>query len=84
MDAYTACEESYKNGYKQGYTDAMAEFDLIRPETSRRGAKFKALMTEAQYHSDKPMDIVKAISDELSWRVIMRVIHRLKRKRGAE
>ena len=83
MDAYTASEESYKNGYKQGYTDAMAEFDLIRPETSRRGAKFKALMTEAQYH-DKPMDIVKAISDELSWRVVMRVIHRLRRKRGAE
>ena len=84
MDAYTASEESYKNGYKQGYTDAMAEFDLIRPETSRRGAKFKALMTEAHYHSDKPLDLVKAISDELSWRVVMRVIHRLRRKRGAE
>ena len=62
MDAYTASEESYKNGYKQGYTDAMAEFDLIRPETSRRGAKFRALLAEAQYHSDKPMDIIKAIS----------------------
>ena len=84
MDAYAASEESYKNGYKQGYTDAMAEFDLIRPETSIRGAKFNALMAEAQYHGDKPMDIVKAISDELSWRVIMRVIYRLMRKRGAE
>lgn len=83
MDAFAASEESYKNGYKQGYTDAMAEYDLIRPEISRRGAKFKALMEEAQYHG-KPMDIVKAIADELSWRVIMRVIHKLRRKRGAE
>ena len=43
MDAYLASEESYKNGYKQGYADAMAELDSARPETSRRGAKYKGV-----------------------------------------
>ena len=83
MDAYLASEQSYKNGYGQGYADAMAAINSGRPETSRRGAKYEALMEEAQYHGTAT-DIIKAIADELSWRVIMRVVHKLRRKRGAE
>lgn len=83
MDAYLASEQSYKNGYAQGYADAIATLDPGRPETSRRGAKYQALMKEAQHHGTAT-DIIKAIADELSWRVIMRVVHKLRRKRGVE
>lgn len=83
MDKHTVSEVSYKNGYAKGYADAMATIDSNRPETSRRGAKYEALMEEAQHHGTHD-DIIKAIADELSWRVIMRVIHKLRRKRGAE
>lgn len=83
MDAHDASERSYKNGYKQGYEDAMATLDPMRPEVSRRGAKYEALMEEAKHYGTST-DIIKAIADELSWRVIMRVIHKLKRKRGVE
>lgn len=50
---------------------------------STRSAKYDALLEETKHHGAKE-DILKAISDELSWREIMRVIHKLKRKRGAE
>lgn len=80
MDKYTIGEEAFKNGYAKGYADAMATLDSRRPDTSRRGAKLAALMDEAQYHED----ILKAIADELSWRVVMRVVHKLRRKRGVE
>lgn len=83
MDAYLASEQSYKNGYAKGYADAMAVLDSGRPETSRRGAKYEALMEEAQHHGTAT-EIIKAIADELSWRVIMRVVHKLRRKRGVE
>lgn len=80
MDKYTVAEEAYKNGYAKGYDDAIATLNPGRPDTSRRGAKFAALTEEARHHDD----ILKAIADELSWRVIMRVVHKLRRKRGAE
>lgn len=83
MDKHTVSEVSYKNGYEKGYADAMATLDSSRPETSRRGAKYEALMEEAQHHGTAT-EIIKAIADELSWRVIMRVVHKLRRKRGVE
>lgn len=80
MDKYTVAEEAYKNGYAKGYADAMATLNPGRPDTSRRGAKLTVLMEEARYHDD----ILKVIADELSWRVVMRVVHKLRRKRGVE
>ena len=83
MDPHDATERAYKNGYNQGYEDAIATLNPDRLETSRRGAKYEALAEEVQHHGSCT-DIIKAIADELSWRVIMRVIHKLRRKRGME
>ena len=83
MCAYDVNEQSYKNGYKQGYEDAMKTLDPVRLETSKRGAKYEILIEEVKYHG-AITEIIKAIADELSWRVVMRVVHKLKRKRGAE
>ena len=81
MDKYIVSEQSYKNGYAKGYADAMSTLDLCgSSDISNRGAKLAILMGEAQNHED----ILKAIADELSWRVIMRVAHKLRRKRGVE
>ena len=80
MDPHDATELSYKNGYTQGYKDAMEEQNSSRLEMSKRGGKYAALAEEAQHHED----ILKAIADELSWRVVMRVVHKLRRKRGIE
>lgn len=80
MDRYTVSEQAYKNGYAQGYADAMATLDPGRPDTSRRGEKYAVLLEEARYHDD----ILKVIADQLSWRVVMRVVHKLRRKRGVE
>ena len=80
MDKYTVAEEAYKNGYAKGYADAMAAPNSCRPDTSRRGAKLAVLMEESKHHED----ILKVIADELSWRVVMRVVHKLRRKRGVE
>lgn len=83
MDTHDATERAYKNGYVKGYEDAMATLNLSHPDTSKRGAKYRALMDEAR-HYVTVSDVVKAIADELSWRVVMRVVHSLKRKRGCE
>lgn len=61
----------------------METSEKRRNDVSLREAKYEALMEEVQYHGDIS-DIVKAIADELSWRVVMRVIHKLRRKRGVE
>lgn len=83
MDEYTACEESYKNGYDKGYTDAMAQFDLIRRDPSTRQAKCEALLSELKF-CGSVHDITKVIADELSWRVVMRIVNKIRRKRGIE
>ena len=80
MDKQTLAEESYKNGYDQGYADAMASLDLNEKESSNRSEKATILKAEAMHHDD----ILKAIADELSWRIVMRVVHKLRRKRGVE
>ena len=56
---------------------------------SKRSAKWEALKEELynwgydDWYPDT-IDAVRVIANELSWRVIMRVIHKLRRKRGAE
>lgn len=80
MDKYTVAEEAYKNGYAKGYNDAMGMLNSGRLEPSRQGEKPKVLMDEAQHHSN----ILKVIADGLLWRVVMRVVHKLRRERGAE
>ena len=56
---------------------------------SKRSAKWEALKEELynwgydDWYSDT-IDAVRVIANELSWRVIMRVIHKLRRKRGIE
>lgn len=83
MDKYAVAEESYKNGYAKGFDDAMAQFDLIKRDPSSRKAKCEMLLSEFRF-CDSVHDITKAIANELSWRMVMRIIHKLRRKRGVE
>lgn len=83
MDKYTTAEEAYKNGYERGYADATELLNRQCVPTSSRGDKYEVLMTEAKHHGTDT-DIIKLIANELSWRVILRIVHKLMRKRGAE
>lgn len=83
MDKYTIAEEAYKNGYSKGFDDAMAQFDLIKKDPSSRKAKFQMLIDEFK-HIGGVYAITKVIADELSWRVVMRIVHKVRRIRGAE
>ena len=57
-------------------------------KTSKRDMKFETLCGELKYWgmitTETDMDGVKALANELSWREIMRITHKLRRKRGAE
>lgn len=50
--------------------------------------KFETLCGELKYWgmitAETDMDGAKALANELSWREIMRITHKLRRKRGAE
>lgn len=83
MDKYTVAEEAYKNGYDKGFDDAMAQFDLIHRDPSSRKAKFQMLMDEFK-HIGGVYAITNVIANELSWRVVMRIVHKVRRKRGVE
>lgn len=83
MDKYTVSEEAYKNGYTTGFDDAMAQFDLIRRDHSSRKSKFQMLIDEFK-HIDGVYAITKVIADELSWRVVMRIVHKVRRIRSVE
>lgn len=89
MDKYTVAEEAYKNGYAKGFDDAIEQLSLIRRDPSSRKAKWDTLKQElahwgySDWYSDT-IDVMMAISNELSWRVVMRIVHKLRRKRGVE
>lgn len=53
---------------------------------SVRESKFEALMQEAKHYGvdEDTVGLIHVIANELSWREIMRVIHKLRRKRGVE
>lgn len=53
---------------------------------SKREAKFEALMDELKFWGIKrdKTGVYRAIANELSWRMVMRIIHKLRRKRGVE
>lgn len=54
---------------------------------SKREEKTELLWNELQYWGlisyETDRDAVKVIANELSWRMLLRVINKLKRKRGA-
>jgi hypothetical protein len=81
MDKFTIAEQAYKNGYSKGFDDAMAQFDLVRREPSSRKAKYEMLMSEFHF-CESIQDITRVISNELSWRVVMRIVHKMQRLRG--
>ena len=89
MDKYTIAEEAYKNGYTNGFNDAMDQNGRGRKDPTSRKAKWEFFKQElsnwgyADWHSDT-IDVMKAVVNELSWRVIVRIIHKLKRKRGSD
>lgn len=83
MDKYTVAEEAYKNGYKRGFDDAMAQFDLIKKDPSSRQAKYEMLLSEFRF-CGSVYTITKVIADELSWRVVMRIVHKMRRLRRKE
>lgn len=89
MDMHTLSEESYKNGYAKGFDDAMEQLALIRREPSSRKAKWDFLKQELEHwgYSDwysDTIDVMMVIVNELSWRIVVRIVHKLRRKRGAE
>lgn len=53
---------------------------------SKRDEKTKILCDELQYwgliNYETDMEAVKAIANELPWRMLMRVVRKLQRKRG--
>ena len=89
MDKYDVAEVSYKNGYAKGFDDAMMHLSLIRRDPSSRKAKWDFLKQEfehwgySDWYSDT-IDVMMAIANELSWRIVVRIVHKLRRKRGAE
>ena len=83
MDKYDVSEVSYKNGYAKGFDDAMTHLSLIRRDPSSRKAKFQMLIDEFK-HIDGVYAITKVIADELSWRVVMRIVHKVRRIRSVE
>lgn len=83
MDKYTVAEEAYKNGYAKGFDDAMAQFDLIKKDPSSRIAKYEMLLSEFRF-CGSVYAITKVIADELSWRAVMRIVHKMRRRRGKE
>jgi hypothetical protein len=89
MDKYDVSEVSYKNGYAKGFDDAMTHLSLIRRDPSSRKAKWDFLKQELEHwgYSDwysDTIDVMMAIANELSWRIVVRIVHKLRRKRGAE
>lgn len=89
MDVYTATEQAYRNGFAAGY--AKAAGDYCKPDKptftgSNREEKFRRLMDELRCFgiSDEHSDVIRAVAGQLSWRTIMCVVHKLRRKRGAE
>lgn len=91
MDKYTIAEEAYKNGYEKGYCKGLedaTEQPVLRDPSSRK-AKWNVFRQElihwgyADWYSDT-IDVIMTITNELSWRMVMRIIHKLRRKRGAE
>lgn len=51
-----------------------------------RDLKFETIMDEAVYfgaNSDIE-ELIRVIANELPWRMVMRIVHKLRRKRGAE
>ena len=89
MDKYTIAEEAYKNGYDKGFEDAITQSGLRGTEISSRKAKCNMLKQELlhwgyeDWYSDT-IDVIMVIANELSWRMIVRIIHKLRRKRGAK
>lgn len=88
MDKYTVAEISYQNGYKDGYdqalNDAMAQKSY--KDTAVRQAKWNMLKHELQHwgYSDwysDTIDAVRTIVNEMSWGLVIRAIHKLRRKR---
>lgn len=77
MDRFTAMEESYKNGYERGFTDAAAIINQDGDGKHVVGHKLSVLLGEAIRHPDG----LNKIADEIPWYVIVGVVHRLKRKR---
>lgn len=89
MDAYAASEQSYKNGYKKGYEDAVAALGSDNKSQSSRKAKWATLEEEFShwgYHDwySDTIEVLQTIANEISWRAVMRIVHKLRRKRGAE
>lgn len=89
MDKYTIAEEAYNKGYAKGFDDAMEQFGLIKKDPSSRKAKWNFLKQELEHwgYSDwysDTIDVVMAVANELSWRIVVRIVHKLRRKRGAE
>lgn len=63
--------------------------DMVDNSLSNRRAKFNALIAELQFWGYADMhpetrEVMRIISGELSWRMMMRIIHKLRRMRGAE
>lgn len=97
MDLYTLGEVAYKNGYDKGYEDAKMKYGFHAQNTpsksveytSKRCAKREMLKEEFvnwgynDWYSDT-IDVFTVIANELSWRMAMRILHKLRRKRGAE
>lgn len=62
---------------------------MVDNSRSNRRAKHKALTEELQFWGYADMhpgtiEVIRVISNELSWRMVMRIIHKLRRVRGAE
>ena len=59
----------------------------MNTKLSKRDEKTELLWNELEYwgliNYETDRDAVKAIANELPWRMLMRVINKLKRKRGA-
>lgn len=65
--------------------DSLENYINRSKPASKRTGKYDLLMSElSNWGLDEDNEALKIISQEISWRIIMRVIHRLKRKRGAE
>ena len=62
---------------------------MVDNSLSNRRAKHKAMIAELQFWGYSDMqpatqEVLRIITGELSWRMVMRIIHKLRRMRGAE
>lgn len=89
MDVNTATEQAYRNGFAAGYQRAMDEYCKPAqplPRDSNREEKFRKLMKELRHFGvgDDHAEVLRTVTGQLSWRVVMCIVHKLRRKRGVE